>query len=90
MPLPDEISFVGGAAVSCGTGTAYGVLMRLDISARETLAVFGLGPVRLSAAQLAAAVGVEVIGVDISPEPGGALAQVRRRPRHRRLQDRGG
>lgn len=66
--MPEEISFVGGAAISCGTGTAYGGLLRLDISARDTLAVFGLGPVGLSACQLAAAMGVEVIGVDINPE----------------------
>lgn len=66
--LPDEMSFAGGAAVACGTGTAYGALLRLDISARDTLAVFGLGPVGLSAAQLAAAMGVEVIGVDIAAD----------------------
>jgi (R,R)-butanediol dehydrogenase / meso-butanediol dehydrogenase / diacetyl reductase len=66
--LPEEISFVGGAAVSCGTGTAYGAMVRLDLSARDTLAVFGLGPVGLSAVQLASAMGVEVIGVDISAE----------------------
>ena len=66
--MPDEISFVGGAAISCGTGTAFGALTRLDISARDTLAVFGLGPVGLSAAQLAAAMGVEVIGIDISAD----------------------
>jgi (R,R)-butanediol dehydrogenase/meso-butanediol dehydrogenase/diacetyl reductase len=66
--LPEEISFAGGAAISCGTGTAYGALVRLDISARDTLAVFGLGPVGLSAVQLAAAMGVEVIGVDISAD----------------------
>ena len=66
--MPEEISFAGGAAIACGTGTAYGALVRLDISARDTLAVFGLGPVGLSAAQLAAAMGVEVIGIDINPE----------------------
>ena len=66
--LPDEISFLGGAAISCGTGTAYGAIVRLDLSARDRLAVFGLGPVGLSAVQLAAAMGVEVIGVDINPE----------------------
>ncbi len=64
--LPQEMSFAGGAAVACGTGTAYGALLRLDISARDTLAVYGLGPVGLSVAQLAAAMGVEVFGVDIS------------------------
>lgn len=66
--LPDEVSFATGAAVSCGTGTAWGALLRLNISARDTLAVFGLGPVGLSAVQLAAAMGVEVIGVDIAPD----------------------
>lgn len=66
--LPEEISFAGGAAISCGTGTAYGALLRLDISARDTLAVFGLGPVGLSAVQLASAMGVEVIGVDIAAD----------------------
>lgn len=65
--LPQEISFKGGAAVACGTGTAYGALLRLDISARDTLAVYGLGPVGLSAAQLAASMGVEVFGIDINP-----------------------
>ncbi|KAF1031911.1 zinc-binding dehydrogenase [Burkholderia sp. Ac-20384] len=66
--LPDEVSFAAGAAISCGTGTAWGALLRLDISARDTLAVFGLGPVGLSAVQLAAAMGVEVIGVDIAAD----------------------
>lgn len=68
VKMPEEISFAGGAAISCGTGTAYGALVRLGISARDTLAVFGLGPVGLSATQLAAAMGVEVIGIDINAE----------------------
>jgi L-iditol 2-dehydrogenase len=68
VKLPEEISFVGGAAIACGTGTAFGALCRLNLSARDSLVVFGLGPVGLSAVQLAAAMGAEVIGVDISPE----------------------
>jgi (R,R)-butanediol dehydrogenase/meso-butanediol dehydrogenase/diacetyl reductase len=64
--MPEEISYSTGAAISCGTGTAWGALLRLNISARDTLAVFGLGPVGLSAVQLASAMGVEVIGVDIA------------------------
>lgn len=66
--LPQDLSFKGGAAIACGTGTAYGALLRLGVSARDTLAIYGLGPVGLSAAQLAAAMGVEVIGVDINAE----------------------
>jgi threonine dehydrogenase-like Zn-dependent dehydrogenase len=68
VPLPEELSFEEGAAVSCGTGTAYGALKRLDVSGRDTLAVFGQGPVGLSATLLGAAMGARVIAIDISPE----------------------
>ena len=68
VPLPDELSFEEGAAVSCGTGTAYGALRRINISGVDTLAVFGQGPVGLSATMLGAAMGARVIAVDISPE----------------------
>src|SRR6185295_11206751 len=64
VPLPDEISFEEGAAISCGTGTAYGALKRLDVSGRDTLAVFGQGPVGLSATMLGRAMGARVIAVD--------------------------
>jgi threonine dehydrogenase-like Zn-dependent dehydrogenase len=68
VPLPDELSFEEGAAVSCGTGTAYGALKRLDVSGRDTLAVFGQGPVGLSATMLGVAMGARVIAVDIAGE----------------------
>ena len=68
VPLPDELSFETGAAISCGTGTAYGALKRLNLAGGETIAIFGQGPVGLSATQLAVAMGARVIAVDISPE----------------------
>ena len=68
VALPDEVSFSTGAAISCGTGTAYGALLRLNVSARDTVAIFGQGPVGLSATQLAAAMGARVIAVDVSAE----------------------
>src|SRR5207248_9716269 len=68
VPMPDAISFEEGAAISCGTGTAYGALKRLDVSGRDTLAVFGQGPVGLSATMLGAAMGARVIAVDVSAE----------------------
>ena len=68
VPLADELSFVTGAAISCGTGTAYGALRRLKISGDDTIAIFGQGPVGLSATQLAAAMGARVIALDVSPE----------------------
>ncbi len=66
--LPDGLSFAAGAAVSCGTGTAYAALERLELSARDTLAVFGLGPVGQSAIQLATAMGARTVAVDVSAE----------------------
>src|SRR5438874_2686967 len=68
VPLPDEISFEEGAAISCGTGTAYGALKRLDVSGRDTLAIFGQGPVGLSATMLGVAMGARVIAVDTVAE----------------------
>ena len=68
VPLHDALSFTAGAAISCGTGTAYGALRRLRLSGNDTVAVFGQGPVGLSATQLATAMGARVIALDISPE----------------------
>jgi threonine dehydrogenase-like Zn-dependent dehydrogenase len=64
VPLPDEVSFTAGAAMACGTGTAFQALRRLVVGPGETVAVFGLGPVGLSAIQFAASMGARVIGVD--------------------------
>ena len=68
VPLPEELSYPAGAAISCGTGTAYGALGRLELSGRDTIAVFGQGPVGLSATQLAAAMGARVIALDTVAE----------------------
>jgi len=68
VPLPDELSFMTGAAVSCGTGTAYGALRRMNLSGADTVAIIGQGPVGLSATQLAVAMGARVIALDVSAE----------------------
>lgn len=68
VKLPDEISFTAGSAISCGTGTAYGALKRLGLSADDSIAVFGQGPVGLSVTQLATAMGARVIALDVSSE----------------------
>lgn len=68
VPLPDELSFAAGAAISCGTGTAYGALRRLSLHGDETIAIFGQGPVGLSATQFAVAMGARVIALDVSAE----------------------
>ncbi len=66
VALPDELSFAAGAAISCGTGTAYGALRRLALSGVDTVAIFGQGPVGLAATQLAKAMGARVIALDVS------------------------
>ena len=68
VPLADELTFEEGASIACGTGTAFDALRRLDVSGRDTLAVFGQGPVGLSATLLGKAMGARVIAVDFSPE----------------------
>ncbi len=68
VPLPDELSFSTGAAIACGTGTAWGALKRLGLQGDHTIAIFGQGPVGLSATQLATSLGARVIALDTSPE----------------------
>jgi threonine dehydrogenase-like Zn-dependent dehydrogenase len=68
IPLPDELSFEEGAAISCGTGTAWGALRRMAVTGGATLAVFGQGPVGLSATLLGKAMGLTVVGIDIGAE----------------------
>ena len=65
LALPDSLSFVDGALVSCGFGTAWEAVRRLGVSGADTVLVTGLGPVGLAAAMLARSLGAgPVIGVD--------------------------
>ena len=68
VALPDELSFAAGAAISCGTGTAYSALTRMQLSSDDTIAIFGMGPVGLSTALFANHMGARVIAIDLSPE----------------------
>ena len=67
VQLPDELSFEEGAAIACGTGTAYMALKKLDVSGRDMLAIYGQGPVGLSATLLGKAMGARVIAIDVAP-----------------------
>ncbi|MGR7027457.1 hypothetical protein [Geodermatophilus sp. URMC 62] len=46
--LPEPLSHVDGALVSCGSGTAYEGPLRLQLSGQDRLLVTGLGPVGLA------------------------------------------
>jgi threonine dehydrogenase-like Zn-dependent dehydrogenase len=64
VPMPDQLSFAEGAACACGTGTAYDAVKKLDISGRDTFAIYGQGPVGLSATLFGVASGAKVIAVE--------------------------
>jgi threonine dehydrogenase-like Zn-dependent dehydrogenase len=66
LPLPDDCSFEVGALIACNTGTAFSAMEKLRPSGRDTLVVFGLGPVGLNGLLIAKALGARVIGVDVS------------------------
>jgi threonine dehydrogenase-like Zn-dependent dehydrogenase len=65
VALDEGLSFAAGAAIACGTGTAWGAFERIGLTGRDTVAIFGQGPVGLSATLLAKAQGARVIALDI-------------------------
>ncbi|MFB9378348.1 zinc-binding dehydrogenase [Kineococcus gynurae] len=69
LVLPDELTFVDGAVVACGFGTAYEALCRVAVSGRDRVLVTGLGPVGGAVGLLAKALGSPlVVGTDPSPQ----------------------
>jgi threonine dehydrogenase-like Zn-dependent dehydrogenase len=66
VPLPDELTYSAGAAISCGSGTAYSALRRMRLSGNDT--IFGHGPVGLAGTQYAKAMGARVIALDVNAQ----------------------
>jgi threonine dehydrogenase-like Zn-dependent dehydrogenase len=66
LAAPEGLTYLAAAAISCGTGTAWGALERLQLTGADTIAIFGQGPVGLAATQLASAMGARVIALDIA------------------------
>jgi 2-desacetyl-2-hydroxyethyl bacteriochlorophyllide A dehydrogenase len=66
--LPDSIPFEHGAILMCSSATALHALRKARLQPGETVAVFGLGGLGISAVQLAKACGAgEVFAVDLQP-----------------------
>ncbi len=66
--LPEEIPFEQGAIIMCSSATSLHALKKARVAAGETVAVFGVGGLGVSAVQLARALGAkEVFAVDINP-----------------------
>jgi threonine dehydrogenase-like Zn-dependent dehydrogenase len=67
VPLPGSLSYVDGALVACGFGTAYEALSRVNVSGQDRVLITGIGPVGMAAGLLAKAMGAStVIGADIA------------------------
>jgi 2-desacetyl-2-hydroxyethyl bacteriochlorophyllide A dehydrogenase len=65
--LPDEIPFEQGAVMMCSSATCFHALRKGRLKAGETVAVFGVGGLGMSALQLARAFGaLDVYAVDIN------------------------
>lgn len=62
--MPELLSYEEGAACACGTGTAYNAVRRMSISGRDTFAIYGQGPVGLSATLFGVATGARVLAVE--------------------------
>jgi 2-desacetyl-2-hydroxyethyl bacteriochlorophyllide A dehydrogenase len=67
--LPEEIPFEPGATLMCASATAFHALRKSRLKSTETVAVFGIGGLGLSAVQLARIYGaLDVFAVDINPD----------------------
>lgn len=65
--LPDEIPFEHGAVMMCSSATSLHALKKTRLRAGESVAVFGVGGLGVSAIQLARALGArEVFAIDIN------------------------
>jgi propanol-preferring alcohol dehydrogenase len=67
MPLPDDVSYESGALLVDMLGTAYRAVKRAGISPGDRVAVWGAGPVGLSALIVASWLNADVGVVDLNP-----------------------
>lgn len=67
--LPDSMSYIDGAFISCGFGTVWEALTRIKLSGGENMLVVGLGPVGMAALTLSRGLGAnKIIGVEAVDE----------------------
>ena len=67
-PLPDFVPYEQGAILMCSSATALHALRKALVGAGDTVAVFGIGGLGVSAIQLARALGADAVyAVDVNP-----------------------
>src|SRR5207237_4742442 len=79
VALPDELTYLDGAMVACGGGTAYAPCSRANVSGRDVVLLTGLGPVGTGAALFGKAMGARGVGGAAMSEGSGS-GQVRGGP----------
>jgi D-arabinose 1-dehydrogenase-like Zn-dependent alcohol dehydrogenase len=68
VAMPDNMGFVEAAGLGCRFGTSFhGIVNQAQVAAGEWVAVHGCGGIGLSAVHIGAAMGANVIAVDIDP-----------------------
>lgn len=75
--LPEEITFEHGAVMMCSSATSLHALEKTRLKPGESIAIFGIGGLGVSAIQLAKALGArEVLAVDINAKKLGLAQQL--------------
>jgi threonine dehydrogenase-like Zn-dependent dehydrogenase len=67
LKLPGGIGYIDGAILGCSAITAYQIIEKLGITAGDSVAVYGLGPVGLCATMILKAISARTVGIDPSP-----------------------
>ena len=68
VPIPEQVSTRAAAVMMCSTATAFHALRRGAARAGDSVAIFGVGGLGMSAVQLAMAMGAStVFAVDVNP-----------------------
>ncbi len=64
LPLPDDVSFEAGALIGDPIGGLYHSFRNIELSALDTIGIFGVGPMGLGGTIVAKFLGAKVVCVD--------------------------
>ncbi len=67
IPIPDSLSFSHAAILCDAVATTYRALSKASVQAGEYVLIMGIGGLGIHGAQIARALGANVIGADINP-----------------------
>jgi len=67
LPLPEDVAFDVGSLLGDALGTPYRAIKRLAVDSSHTVALFGLGPIGLSALTICKWAGARVIALEKNP-----------------------